>query len=221
MSARIGRSSCSVPFSPRRHRAQTPRPDTPPRHPRPDTPPRHPAQTPRPDWPAETPSAETPPQPPRYIHTNADAVLVPGSRPHVRCPRRHPRPQPGAGRRRRGGTRAATRSPASCRNATSCTPCASRPRSHARRVVFDQQCSCGIAGCAHLAAAAFAALDRFPALRRPEQQSFLDALTTAPPAERTPANRVRTGSRRGAARLHRHHAADRRTDRHRLPDDAA
>ena len=48
-----------------------------------------------------------------------------------------------------------------------------------RRVVFDNACSCRMAGCAHLAAAAFAALDRFPALRRAEQQTFLDTLTTA------------------------------------------
>jgi superfamily II DNA or RNA helicase len=48
-----------------------------------------------------------------------------------------------------------------------------------RRVVFDHRCSCGVPGCAHLAAAAFAALDRFPALRKPEQQTFFDALTTA------------------------------------------
>jgi superfamily II DNA or RNA helicase len=50
-----------------------------------------------------------------------------------------------------------------------------------RRVVFDHRCSCGVPGCAHLAAAAFAALDRFPALRKPEQQTFLDTLTAAPP----------------------------------------
>ncbi len=50
------------------------------------------------------------------------------------------------------------------------------PSSLGRRVVFDHQCSCGVTGCAHLAAAAFAALDRFPALRRPEQQTFLDTL---------------------------------------------
>src|SRR5271166_427075 len=50
-----------------------------------------------------------------------------------------------------------------------------------RRVVFDQQCSCGSAGCAHLAAAAFAALERFPVLRKPEQQTFLDTLTAAAP----------------------------------------
>jgi superfamily II DNA or RNA helicase len=55
-----------------------------------------------------------------------------------------------------------------------------------RRVVFDSRCSCGASGCAHLAAAAFAALDRFPALRRPEQQSFLDALVTPPAQAREP-----------------------------------
>jgi superfamily II DNA or RNA helicase len=50
-----------------------------------------------------------------------------------------------------------------------------------RRVVFDHRCSCRSTGCPHLAAAAFAALDRFPALRRPEQQTFLDTLTTVVP----------------------------------------
>ena len=49
-----------------------------------------------------------------------------------------------------------------------------------RRVMFDHQCSCGVRACAHLAAAAFAALDRFPELRRPEQQTFLDALVAEP-----------------------------------------
>ena len=52
-----------------------------------------------------------------------------------------------------------------------------------RRVVFDHRCTCRVQGCEHLAAAAFAALDRFPALRRPEQQTFLDTLTN-PPAEK-------------------------------------
>jgi superfamily II DNA or RNA helicase len=52
-----------------------------------------------------------------------------------------------------------------------------------RRVVFDSRCSCGVAGCRHLAAAAFAALDRFAVLRRAEQASFLDALVTAPETE--------------------------------------
>ena len=54
-----------------------------------------------------------------------------------------------------------------------------------RRVVFDHRCDCGAPGCAHLAAAAFTALDRFPVLRRPEQQTFLDTLTsTLPEKER-------------------------------------
>ena len=47
------------------------------------------------------------------------------------------------------------------------------------RVVFDNKCSCGMTGCMHLAAAAYAALDRFPALRKAEQQSFLDNLVAA------------------------------------------
>jgi superfamily II DNA or RNA helicase len=56
-----------------------------------------------------------------------------------------------------------------------------------RRVVFDNRCSCRATGCSHLAAAAFAALDRFPALRVAEQQTFLDTLTsdaTAPERQR-------------------------------------
>jgi superfamily II DNA or RNA helicase len=47
-----------------------------------------------------------------------------------------------------------------------------------RRVMFDHHCTCGARACAHLAAAAFAALDRFPALRQSEQHSFVDALVT-------------------------------------------
>ncbi len=47
-----------------------------------------------------------------------------------------------------------------------------------RRVVFDHECTCRIRGCPHLAAAAFAALDRFPELRKAEQQTFLDTLAT-------------------------------------------
>ncbi len=49
-----------------------------------------------------------------------------------------------------------------------------------RRVVFGSQCSCGSKSCAHLAAAAFAALDRFPSLRKPEQKSFFDRLAATP-----------------------------------------
>jgi superfamily II DNA or RNA helicase len=52
------------------------------------------------------------------------------------------------------------------------------PALFGRRVVFDHRCTCRISGCAHLAATAFAALDRFPTLRKPEQQTFLEALTT-------------------------------------------
>src|SRR4051794_23473153 len=51
-----------------------------------------------------------------------------------------------------------------------------------RRVVFDHHCNCGSRGCAHLAAAAFAALDQFPVLRKAEQRTFLDTLVTAAPA---------------------------------------
>ena len=53
-----------------------------------------------------------------------------------------------------------------------------------RRVVFDHHCTCRIPGCAHLAAAALAALDRFPSLRKPEQQTFLDLLAAAPEQKR-------------------------------------
>ena len=51
------------------------------------------------------------------------------------------------------------------------------PSALGRRVVFASKCSCGSRACVHLAAAAFAALDRFPALRKPEQKSFFDRLT--------------------------------------------
>ncbi|MFL5252759.1 MAG: SNF2-related protein [Rhodopila sp.] len=55
------------------------------------------------------------------------------------------------------------------------------PSALGRRVMFDHHCSCGAQTCAHRAAAALAALDHFPVLRKPEQQTFLDALTAAPP----------------------------------------
>jgi ERCC4-related helicase len=45
-----------------------------------------------------------------------------------------------------------------------------------RRVVFANKCTCRLVNCTHLAATAFAALDRFPALRRVEQASFIDRL---------------------------------------------
>ena len=57
------------------------------------------------------------------------------------------------------------------------------PSRMGRRVVFDHACSCGVRACAHLAAAAFAALDRFPELRRAEQQTLFDTLVEAPAPE--------------------------------------
>jgi superfamily II DNA or RNA helicase len=44
------------------------------------------------------------------------------------------------------------------------------------RVVFANRCTCRLVNCPHLAATAFAALDRFPALRRTDQASFIDRL---------------------------------------------
>ncbi len=58
------------------------------------------------------------------------------------------------------------------------------PSSLGRRVVFVNQCSCGEAACAHLAAGSLAALDRYPILRKPVQKSFLDALASPPADER-------------------------------------
>jgi superfamily II DNA or RNA helicase len=59
-----------------------------------------------------------------------------------------------------------------------------------RRVVFDHHCSCGTRACAHLAAVAFAALDRFPELRRPEQQTFFDTLVAEPETTAEPQRAV-------------------------------
>jgi superfamily II DNA or RNA helicase len=53
-----------------------------------------------------------------------------------------------------------------------------------RHVVFANRCTCRLVNCPHLAATAFAALDRFPALRRPEQASFLEKLGAAPAPEK-------------------------------------
>ena len=58
------------------------------------------------------------------------------------------------------------------------------PRIKERHVEFDAKCSCGQRLCTHLAATALAALDRFPALRKPEQKTFLDNLTASPEKER-------------------------------------
>ncbi len=54
-----------------------------------------------------------------------------------------------------------------------------------KRVVFDSKCTCRHPACVHLAATCLAALDRFPALRRVDQQkSFIDRLSEAPAEER-------------------------------------
>ena len=54
----------------------------------------------------------------------------------------------------------------------------------ARRVVFDNECSCGLKGCVHTAAACLAALDRFPELRKPVQKTMFDTLATEAGPER-------------------------------------
>ncbi len=58
------------------------------------------------------------------------------------------------------------------------------PETLGHRVVFSNRCSCGQAGCAHLAAGALAALDRFPALRKAAPRTALEALTALPNEER-------------------------------------
>jgi superfamily II DNA or RNA helicase len=52
-----------------------------------------------------------------------------------------------------------------------------------RRVTFESTCSCAQPSCIHLAAASLAALDRFPALRKPEQITLFDSLAAGPPPE--------------------------------------
>jgi len=52
------------------------------------------------------------------------------------------------------------------------------------RVVVSSRCGCERHACAHMAAAALAALDRFPSLRKPQQKSFFDALLVSPKSER-------------------------------------
>ena len=65
------------------------------------------------------------------------------------------------------------------RHTASITP---SPLGH--RVVFGMACSCGQAGCAHLAAGALLALDRYPALRRAVQKKLPDAPAAAALTER-------------------------------------
>ena len=50
------------------------------------------------------------------------------------------------------------------------------PVAMSRRVVFENRCTCRLVNCPHLAATAYAALDRFPQLRRAEQATFLENL---------------------------------------------
>ena len=49
------------------------------------------------------------------------------------------------------------------------------PAPMGRRTIFASTCSCGHTSCAHIAAGALVALDRFPALRRPEQAAAAEA----------------------------------------------
>ena len=58
------------------------------------------------------------------------------------------------------------------------------PAAMGRRVVFENRCTCRLVNCPHLAATAFAALDRFPVLRRTEQATFLENLQAAPAPEK-------------------------------------
>ncbi len=58
------------------------------------------------------------------------------------------------------------------------------PVAMGRRVVFENRCTCRMVNCPHLAATAFAGLDRFPNLRRAEQATFLENLQTAPAPEK-------------------------------------
>ena len=53
-----------------------------------------------------------------------------------------------------------------------------------KRVVLLSDCGCGQRACVHVAAGALAALDRFPALRKPTTPSLLDALTAPVTEER-------------------------------------
>ncbi len=52
------------------------------------------------------------------------------------------------------------------------------------RVFVTADCGCERGACAHAAAAALAALDRFPTLRKPQQGNFFDALLVSPKIQR-------------------------------------
>ena len=51
------------------------------------------------------------------------------------------------------------------------------PREDGGQVAFDARCTCQVPACAHLAGTAFAALERYPALRRAAAASMLDRLS--------------------------------------------
>jgi hypothetical protein len=54
------------------------------------------------------------------------------------------------------------------------------PAPAGQKTVFDSRCTCRHPVCVHLAATALAALDRFPALRKTAQKSFLDMFSGEP-----------------------------------------
>ena len=58
------------------------------------------------------------------------------------------------------------------------------PSLRGSRVVVTSSCGCERSACAHGAATALAAVDRIPSLRRPQQQSFFDALLDRPKPQR-------------------------------------
>ncbi len=58
------------------------------------------------------------------------------------------------------------------------------PQQQGHRVVFNARCTCRTPNCAHLAGTAFAALERYPALRRAAAASMLDSLVAGNAPER-------------------------------------
>jgi len=59
-----------------------------------------------------------------------------------------------------------------------------QPHEQGQHVGFDARCTCQMPACAHLAGTAFAALGRYPALRRSIQNNVLDRLAAAPAPEK-------------------------------------
>ena len=66
-----------------------------------------------------------------------------------------------------------------------------QPTSLGHRLVFINKCTCGQAGCAHMAAGALAALDRFPKLRKAAPKTALDRLSAPARAPAQVAERQR------------------------------